>query len=406
MFQFKNTPNMYGNPLAKTCSIGLVSSMMAFATAATVTYDVDTTTDVVKSSDNFLSLREAITLANAAGGSDDVIINLPGGTYKLTVSDSGDSMTDLDVSSAANSLTIRGNGTTSTIIDGNGTDRIFEFASDGDYTLERMTIQNGLVQGADGDNGISGMGGASADGDSGSSAYGGGLYFDGDSDITLTDLVVTNCQVVGGAGGDGADNETTVSNSGGDGGYGGAAKGGGIVVASATRYNAFNLSNVVVSNCRATGGAGGAGGNDISSVPDSSYRIGGGNGDGGSAGGAGIYSQGLGSVTLTNCELDSNTARGGVGGDAGDAAHGTYSYHWAHDAGDGGDAFAGGMYIAMSGGSTPSNYNHTAEFSNLMVTGNIVIGGIGGFGGDAYDNGTYTYAYGGGGGAGGDAAGA
>jgi len=70
------------------------------------------------------SLRAAITTANTNG--EDDTINLPAWTYVLTVAtgEEANLSGDLDINNA-NTVTVIGAGSGKTIIDGNGTDRVF-----------------------------------------------------------------------------------------------------------------------------------------------------------------------------------------------------------------------------------------------------------------------------------------
>jgi CSLREA domain-containing protein len=100
---------------------------LAFAAAispvAATTYDVTTTEDGNDGAcDAHCTLREAIVAANADRERD--IINLPPGTYRLTIPGRGESFAatgDLDI---LERIDLRGSGEATTIIDGDGTDRV------------------------------------------------------------------------------------------------------------------------------------------------------------------------------------------------------------------------------------------------------------------------------------------
>jgi CSLREA domain-containing protein len=100
-----------------------------FATTFPVTKTADTNGSCTPGN---CSLREAINGANANPGADDVPV--PAGTYLLTL---GQLVVSDDVD-------IAGVGQTSTIIDGNNTDRVFEIQS-GLVEISGVTIQNGYV---------------------------------------------------------------------------------------------------------------------------------------------------------------------------------------------------------------------------------------------------------------------
>jgi len=86
------------------------------------------------------TLRAAINETNALIGNDT--INLPEGTFVLSISGIDDSALMGDLDSTFVDLTISGAGINQTIIDGGGIDRIFHF-SQSNVTLEDLTLQNG-----------------------------------------------------------------------------------------------------------------------------------------------------------------------------------------------------------------------------------------------------------------------
>ncbi len=114
------------------------------------TFTVDTTTDTTDANpgdgiaeDSFgnCSLRAAIMEANALTGTDT--IEIPAGTYTLTISGSGEDYCkkgDLDIRS---NLNIQGGGKTLTIINGNDLDRIFHILGNKEVSITDMTIRNG-----------------------------------------------------------------------------------------------------------------------------------------------------------------------------------------------------------------------------------------------------------------------
>lgn len=120
--------------------------------AATV-ITVDTTVDDNTVNGN-CTLREAIIAANTdttvdtcpAGTGDDTI-DLPAGTYTLSIPGTGEDASatgDLDI---AGNLEISGVDAASTIIDGGALDRVFHVVGAHTVTLSDVTIQNGQTQG-------------------------------------------------------------------------------------------------------------------------------------------------------------------------------------------------------------------------------------------------------------------
>jgi uncharacterized repeat protein (TIGR01451 family) len=250
------------------------------------------------------TLRAAVIAANASTGVADTI-QLPAGTYTLTLTGTTEDTAtsgDLDIT---DNLTIVGAGTATTAVDGNLTDRVFKVFSGTTLNLSNMTIQNGRAQPGDsppgtGANdafggGILNLGslvldtcvvtGNQANGADGTfnagQGRGGGIYQDGSS-LTLRNTTVTNNQAA--AGNAKAPTGTFA--------FGANGEGGGIFNNSGT----VDIENSVLSNNLAQGGA-----------ATSDYGGFGGNGDGG-----GLATV-LGSVTIQNTTLNNNQAAGGTG---------------------------------------------------------------------------------------------
>lgn len=110
------------------------------------TYTVNDTADYnFPASDDRISLRNAITMANSNPGSDTII--LPAGTYLLSSSipdtkENNNLQGDLDI---LDDLTISGAGAGETIVDGNKLDRVFDIVFSHTVSLSGMTIRNGVA---------------------------------------------------------------------------------------------------------------------------------------------------------------------------------------------------------------------------------------------------------------------
>ncbi|MCK6556132.1 CSLREA domain-containing protein [Candidatus Binatia bacterium] len=90
--------------------------------------------------DDDCSLREAFVAANTHPGPDEIAI--PAGVYVLTrTGNEEDSAAtgDLDITE---DVSIEGTGAATTVLDGNGTDRVIDILA-GAVTIERLTIRNG-----------------------------------------------------------------------------------------------------------------------------------------------------------------------------------------------------------------------------------------------------------------------
>jgi len=167
---------------------------------------------VTKTTDTFdgicdadCSLRDAIATANASPGTDTII--LPAGTYTLSITGMGEdgaATGDLDVT---DHLIIRGRAASSTIIDGNGIDRVFHIIESSGFgiTVEvsGVTIQNGRAE----------MGGGIFNNQSGlvtityssisnnSAGSGGGIFNSSIASMDLHGITVTGNDATGPGGG-------------------------------------------------------------------------------------------------------------------------------------------------------------------------------------------------------------
>lgn len=155
---------------ALTLAVTAAGVFGATGVASAATYTVTTTTD---SNDgacttSLCSLRDAVVAADSSGS--DSTINVPAGTYKLTIPSAADNdptTGDLDigptggVDSSGLTVTLTGAGAGSTIIDAGGVDRAFSVDNGSGLTISGVTIENGVP-------------------DSGhSNVDGGGIYSDG-----------------------------------------------------------------------------------------------------------------------------------------------------------------------------------------------------------------------------------
>ena len=173
------------------------------------TFKVNTLLDTVavnlktgKDASGHISLRSAIEAANSRPNSDTIL--LPNGTIKLTIAGANEDNAatgDLDIKG---NVTIKGKRASSTIVDGNSLDRVFQVLF-GRVQISGLTIQHGQA------------------------TEGGGLLNSG-GQVTLNSVVVANNMAVGSSGALGSDG-TDGTGQAGDGGGGGAGEdglGGGI----------------------------------------------------------------------------------------------------------------------------------------------------------------------------------
>jgi hypothetical protein len=379
---------------------------------------------------NDCSLRGAIIRANTNPSADPVVINLQAATtYNLTITnatqENAAATGDLDITTSLHTVTIAGGGSSgpnATIINaaglnsGNMRDRVFHItASNVIVTIRDLAIRNGQAA----DNGTSGA--STNPTAQNANRAGGGILNNGGS-LTLNDVIVQSCQVLGkgdtvindhttldahggGLASLGATGNVTITDStltgnaatGGNGGNfnngaGSSAKGGSIYFEGGTlKISGSRIENSLAiggnggnqdQNGQTNGGFGGTAqgggvwvGGGAATINNTTFKSTvatggnsgtGGNGanPGGSADGGGLYS--LGNVIVSNSTFHLAGARGGNGGDA----FGTTCLG-GHNAGDGGSARGGAIF--SDGGTLVIN---TATFAN-----NFAVGGHGGDGG-------------------------
>ena len=145
--------------------------------AVPTTFTVTTPLDAV-ANDGKLSLREAITQANAHAGSDTIVV--PAGLFRLSLSGADDTNAagDLDVTGTT---VFQGAGAGTTIIDGQQLDRVFDVLGTAPHSIgvifQGLTVRNGLAD-----------------------AGGGGIRV-GNADLLVQDCVVTGNRASGFGGG-------------------------------------------------------------------------------------------------------------------------------------------------------------------------------------------------------------
>lgn len=250
--------------------LALAAFFMA-STASAATINVTTTADVV-ANDADCSLREAVKVANAdsnaiedacTAGSGDDVINVPAGTYTLSLGPNGASDEDanangdLDITS---NMTISGADRDTTILRGSrfidaNPERIFDIVAAGNpvFTISNLTLTRG-----------------------GNISYpGGAILNDGTGKLT-----VQNCLF-----------EDNVASDGG-------------AIDASTAVSNLEITGSLLRNNTAQNQAGGVNHQGDATITDTSIIN-------NFAGSGGAYRQHLGgNVTLTNSHLDGNTASG------------------------------------------------------------------------------------------------
>ena len=288
------------------------------------------------------SLRHAIQMANASG--QDCLITLAKGTYTLTIKNTNGhendaAQGDLDIADSGHTVTIQGQGAASSIVNGNGIDRVFDVLGGADAVFSNLMIEGGIAR----DDGTPGALPGTTESD------GGGVLIQDGGQVILSDVWVELNYALGANGANGTARSL-------NGSQGTAGAGGGIYISSGT----VNLSNgSLITRNAATGGNGGNG-------LTSAIAGNGGNGQTGSGGGIYIAS---GSINLDASTISSNTVRGGSGGNGG---LGTIGIGVGGAGGDGQTGLGGGLYVSSG----------TISLARSTISSNSATGGGGGSGGD------------------------
>ena len=358
-----------------------------------------------------------IRAANKSGGSSTITLTAPASSHYVlaAVDNTTNGANGLPVigSGKAVSLTIIGNGDTIERGTAAGTPafRLFDLAAGSSLSLQSLTLQDGLAQGAgaaadggaiynqgtltltaatvenniaQGSNGANGVvttklfhGQSSYDGQVGTDAAGGGIWSSGS--VTLQGgTTLQGNQARGGRGGDAGwvGNASYVDGSTvGSGGAGGGGFGGGLYQAGGS----VNASHATFSANDVQGGFGGGVENapSIAVGPPTNTT-----GVGGKGSGGGLYVAG-GTLTLTTVSVQSNQADGGNGGH--------FYRYYAAVAEPGGEGSGGGMYAAGGtvnldtvdlsansayGGGAGSDYDGFSGSFDTGNGGNVLGGGL------------------------------
>lgn len=297
------------------------------------------------------TLRAAIEEANATTLADT--INVPPGTYALTVSSTGGpDFAQSGVLFLNGEVQILGGDAASTIVDGGGKSRVFETEKDSTISLMGLTIQNGLADGANGA-GILNRGhlkladvvvkGNRAKGDPLSQSGGGaGIANDGSGTATFLNVRVESNTADGRGGGIANAGELQVMNSTISGNASLTDDGGGIV-----NEGVLSLLLSDVSANRAKNGAGIDNIKGSVKLNDSTIAENAASSDGG-----GVFNSGT--VTAVNTTVSGNSA-GGKGGGIANRAEGSVTLNNATIAGNSATGEGGGIANAATATVTLSN---------------------------------------------------
>jgi hypothetical protein len=337
--------------------------------------------------DNFLTLREAIELADgtllfsslsaaeqakvtpAAGNVNTITFDGSRiGSTPLTLSTVGDTRVGPSAFLVDSAIVINGGSSTITLSAAGTTMRLFDVTSIGSLTLENLTLKGGSAQGlAGGNTTFGGAGGGSA-------GLGGAIFNQGH--LTILDSTLTGNAAKGGAGG--SYKKNTYTGFGGAGGAGLGAMGG---VESSNNGSAgggpngpgYGVGGTSGSKNGTGGSFGGGGGGGYGNFMNGQGSAGPG-GFGGGGGGGGFYH---GAGGLGGFGGGGGGGSGGGAGAGGSAGGGGYGGGIGIAGGHGNGGAAGGG--AGMGGAIFDEAG-TVVITNSTITGNTASGGAGGAG--------------------------
>ncbi|HEY7215950.1 MAG TPA: CSLREA domain-containing protein [Thermoanaerobaculia bacterium] len=242
--------------LRLTLAAAFVLLVMAVSTAAAsaAVYIPTKTADTADGACNAdCSLREAVLAANAKPG-DDVILLRPG-VYLLSLAGNENlgATGDLDVQ---DDLVIVGSGASSTIIDGDGIDRLFEVPSGLTLELRDVTLRNGRAQtgGAILNQGETTILRSVLSGNFSTAGFGGAILTNGqNASLNVADSTLASNTAQGGGGAIAAGGEVELDNLTVSGNRSVADHGGGLYVFADAR-TAVNNATIVANTAGLSGG--------------------------------------------------------------------------------------------------------------------------------------------------------
>ncbi len=331
------------------------------------------------------SLRSAIIAMNADPGTATKIIELQAGTFSLSLPGNDDSANsgDLDITSTAHSLIIRGKGTTganATIIDASLlNDRVFHIVNPGTIVqFENLVIKGGKITGT---------------------GPGGGGIFNNGGNVTISNVVFDSNSAIGNQGKATISGSVPITGFPGFNGQGGAlfASAGSVMSISDTTFSSnstkggesgfvFDTGNALVTAGQGGAGQGGAVFADgatitfINSTFSANGVTGGASralnfldapvngGAGGDAHGGAIFARN-GALTIINSTFSANSAQ------AGNASNGYGYFQTATSGGNGGNGLGGAV----------ASENQSLIITNSTLFNNTTLAGTKGLGdGTAY----------------------
>jgi CSLREA domain-containing protein len=282
------------------------------------TFTVTTFADVVDPADGKLSLREAISRANATPGADTIL--LTAGVYTLTIpgDDNTNAAGDFD---ATDSLTITGVGPIATTIKGNHNDRLFDVLGPINMTFNNLTLR-----------------------DAGNFLFNGAAVQALSANITLNNCVATGNVAIKGGAINAEGGAVTVRNSRLTNNLAGGSEGGGAIHVGS---GSLLLDRSTVTGNRAPAGKGG-----------------------------GVFAEG-GTVTLSQSTVKLNSSHfsgGGIDSEVGKVTLSNSLVSRNVTDGDGGGVFGRGL-VSLTGSSVTGNLAHDGSGGGINGTTSVALSG-------------------------------
>jgi hypothetical protein len=157
-------------------------------------FNVNSLADVLNPAPGVVTLRSAISAANATPGGNTINLTLPG-TYRITLQgadENNNASGDFDILATGGNLTINNTSGGKVVVDGGGLDRVFDINPTNAATPFLVTLQGFTITGGVASNAANPDGG---------DAGGGGIRDTGVASLTLNNMVITSNSATADGGG-------------------------------------------------------------------------------------------------------------------------------------------------------------------------------------------------------------
>jgi hypothetical protein len=162
--------------------------------AVPAVFNVNSLADILHPAPGTVTLRSAISAANATPGGNTINLTVPG-TYRITLAganEDNNASGDFDILSTGGNLSIINTSGGHVVVDGGGHDRVFDINPANDPTPFTVTLQGFTITGGVASDPVNPDGGTSS---------GGGIRDTGRASLTLNNMVITNNSATADGGG-------------------------------------------------------------------------------------------------------------------------------------------------------------------------------------------------------------